>query len=82
MLHRSGRHGDFALGYGVSVKRPLTPVLIRGLLARGAGTPSGAPILTIHAKVPEGASGGLVIDSAGSLVGMIMGYYADEPNCR
>jgi hypothetical protein len=33
----------------------------------------------IRAKVPQGASGGPVVDRDGSLVGMIVGYDPDSP---
>jgi S1-C subfamily serine protease len=69
-----------ALGFGVHVKEPLIPVIIEGSFAGDGRTPSGDPIFVIHAKVPEGASGGSVVDANGSLIGMVIGYYADEPD--
>jgi S1-C subfamily serine protease len=69
-----------AIGLGVHVKEPLLPVIIEGSFAGDGRTPAGDPVLLIHASVPRGASGAPVLDAAGSLIGMVIGYYADRPN--
>ena len=68
------------LGFGVYADRPLEPVLMRGGVAGDATAPGGKRAFVIHAKVFQGTSGGLVLDEHGSLVGMVVGYYADRRN--
>jgi hypothetical protein len=70
----------FGLGFGVSAKEPRTPRFSRGVLVGESVTPAGDPVLVIQAPVPEGASGGPVLDADGSLVGMMIGYYTDRPD--
>src|SRR5215469_6221632 len=69
-----------ALGLGVHVSGPLIPVIIEGSFAGVGRTPAGDPVFVIHAKIPDGASGGSVVDADGSLIGMVIGYYADRPD--
>ena len=78
----SPRVGDpiVALGLGVHVTGPLIPVIIEGSFAGDGRTPAGDPVFLIHARVPDGASGGSVVDANGSLIGMIIGYYVDQPD--
>jgi S1-C subfamily serine protease len=70
----------FGLGFGVVAKHPRTAMLTRGVLVGDGATPAGDPVLVIQARVPEGASGGPVLDADGSLVGMMIGYYTERPN--
>jgi S1-C subfamily serine protease len=70
----------FGLGFGVVVKHPRTAMLTRGVFVGDGVTPTGDPVLVIHARVPEGASGGPVLVADGSLVGMAIGYYTDRPD--
>jgi S1-C subfamily serine protease len=70
----------FGLGFGVIVKHPRTAMLSRGVFVGDGVTPTGDPVLVIQAHVPEGASGGPVLLSDGSLVGMAIGYYTDRPD--
>jgi Trypsin-like peptidase domain len=70
----------FGLGFGVIAKQPRTAMISRGTLVGDGATPAGDPVLVIRARVPEGASGGPVLDADGSLVGMMIGYYTEQPN--
>jgi S1-C subfamily serine protease len=70
----------FLLGFGVRETQPPAPVLIHGTFAGYAATPNGAKAFVIRAEVPRGASGGLVIDRSGGLLGMIVGYDTDSPD--
>jgi S1-C subfamily serine protease len=70
----------FGLGFGVFTKQPRTPNFSSGTFVADGATLAGDPILVIRADVPEGASGGPVLDADGSLVGMMIGYYTDQPN--
>lgn len=67
------------LGYAVDADRPLAPALIRGVFAGAEASPEGAPLFVVRASVPNGASGGLVVDRDGAMVGMVIGYYTDSP---
>ena len=75
-------NGDrvFGLGYEVPGSRPPEPVLIRGSFAGRATAPSGAAAFLIRTRVLAGASGGLVVDKTGGLLGMILGYDTDYPD--
>lgn len=70
--------GERVLGLGFSA-RENRQILIRGSVAGRATLPGKGAAFVIRARVPRGASGGLVVNQTGSLVGMIVGYDTDSP---
>jgi len=76
VVARAGpRSGEdvFTLGYGVIATKPLQPVLIEGSFVGDSTAEPGNRIMVIRAKLQAGNSGGAVLASDGSLVGMIIG---------
>jgi len=75
------RPGDdvFTLGFGVLAEEPLRPVLIGGSYIGDSTATSGDRVLVIRAKLRAGNSGGAVIGSDGSLLGMVIGRDEARP---
>jgi S1-C subfamily serine protease len=69
----------FTLGFGVIATEPLRPVLSEGSLVGDRTARPGNRILVIRAKLHEGNSGGAVLASNGSLLGMIIGRDEEHP---
>jgi S1-C subfamily serine protease len=67
------------IGFGVLPARPRAPVVTNGNLVGAVTDTVGNPILLIRARLHEGNSGGPVIDSAGSLLGVVIGRDAAHP---
>ncbi len=68
------------VGFGVLRHWPRLPVLSRGRFLGYADTPEGRQVLVMDSsELPEGNSGGPVIDARGSLVGMVIGRFAKTP---
>jgi S1-C subfamily serine protease len=67
------------IGFGVLPARPREPVVTNGSLVGSVTDTVGNPILLIRAWLHEGNSGGPVIDSAGSLLGVVIGRDAAHP---
>ncbi len=74
-------HADLAtVGFGVLPHYPKLPVLSRGRYLGTEKTPSGRQVLIMDsAELPEGNSGGPVIDRQGALVGIVVGRLARAP---
>src|SRR5262249_37526119 len=70
----------FALGFGVNAQRPLVPAAIHGDFAGVADDPADKDMLAIRAPIRRGMSGGLVVDSTGAMLGMVIGYDTDQPS--
>jgi S1-C subfamily serine protease len=70
----------FTLAYGTSVHDPRKAVTTQGQFLGGSATEAGDPILLIRARLHEGNSGGPVIDTRGSLIGMVTRRYTDQPD--
>ena len=68
-----------AQGFGVVPDDPNKPILARGTVAGDGVSPANDPVLVLHAKFHEGMSGGAVLNGAGSLLGMVLGFYTDRP---
>jgi S1-C subfamily serine protease len=68
------------VGYGVLEHSPRLPVLSRGPLLGYAATEYDNHMLVIGTELPEGNSGGPVVDGNGALVGMVIGRYRDRPD--
>lgn len=69
-----------ALGFGVHARHPLVPAVARGGFAGTGNDVAGRAIWAIHAPIRPGTSGGLVVDSDGSMLGMVIGYDTDRPS--
>lgn len=67
------------VGFGVLQHWPRLPVLSRGRFRGAAATPSGQQVFLFEADLPEGNSGGPVIDGRGDLIGMVVGREAQPP---
>ena len=67
------------VGYGVLQHKPRLPVLSRGPFIGYAATEYASRTLVIGADLPEGNSGGPVVDASGILVGMVIGRYREPP---
>jgi S1-C subfamily serine protease len=67
------------LGYGVIAARPLMPVVVEGALIGDRTASPGNRIVVIRARLHEGNSGGALLASDGSLVGMVVGRDEGQP---
>jgi S1-C subfamily serine protease len=61
------------IGFGVMRARPREPWLAAGQVIGGVTDTKGFPLLLIRADLREGNSGGPVIDTDGTLLGMVAG---------
>jgi S1-C subfamily serine protease len=75
------RAGDpvSTIGFGVVPSRPREARVTPGRLIGGVTDSRGYPLLLIRADLREGNSGGPVIDSDGTLLGMVTGRDAQRP---
>ena len=69
-----------ALGFGVDAQHPLVPAATYGDFAGAANDAADRDMLVIRAPISPGMSGGLVIDSTGAMLGMVIGYDTDRPS--
>lgn len=69
----------FTLGYGVIAAKPLVPVVVEGSLIGDRTASPGNRIVVIRARLHAGNSGGAVLTSDGSLVGMVIGRDEEQP---
>lgn len=67
------------IGFGVMRARPREPWLAAGQVVGGVTDTKGFPLLLIRADLREGNSGGPVIDTDGTLLGMVTGRDAERP---
>ena len=67
------------IGFGSLPSRPREPMVTRGRIVGDAADGAGYRILLMRAKLREGNSGGPVIDASGSLIGVVRGRDAQEP---
>jgi S1-C subfamily serine protease len=68
------------IGFGVRRSQPREAVVTDGTVIGEAMSDAGNQILLIEASLPEGNSGGPVIDVWGSLVGVVTGRDAARPD--
>jgi S1-C subfamily serine protease len=69
-----------ALGFGVNAQHPLVPAITHGDFAGTANDAAGRGMSVIRAPIRPGMSGGLVVDSTGAMLGMVIGYDTDRPS--
>lgn len=69
-----------ALGFGVDARHPLVPAATHGDFAGDSNDAGGKDMLVIRAPIRPGMSGGLVVDSNGATLGMVIGYDTDRPS--
>jgi S1-C subfamily serine protease len=67
------------VGFGVLQHSPRLPVLSRGAMLGYTATEYANRTLVIGADLPEGNSGGPVVDGSGLLVGMVIGRFREPP---
>jgi serine protease Do len=67
------------LGYGVIPTEPLKPVLVQGSLIGDRTARAGNRIIAIRANLHAGHSGGALLASDGSLLGIIVGRDEEHP---
>jgi serine protease Do len=67
------------IGFGSLPSQPRQPKVTNGRLVGSVFDAAGNPILLIRARLPEGNSGGPVIDANGVLLGMVTGRDAGQP---
>jgi S1-C subfamily serine protease len=67
------------VGFGVLEHAPRQPVLSRGPLVGYVATEFASRTLVIGVELPEGNSGGPVVDTGGTLVGMVIGRFRQMP---
>jgi S1-C subfamily serine protease len=67
------------IGFGVVPSRPREPRMTLGRLIGGVSDARGYPLLLIQADLRAGNSGGPVIDTNGTLLGMVTGRDAERP---
>ena len=69
----------FTLGFGVLAEEPLRPILVGGSYVGEDTATSGNRVLVIRAKLRAGNSGGALIGTDGSLLGMVIGRDEARP---
>jgi len=69
----------YTLGLGVHAENPLKPTLVGGSYVGDDTASSGNRILLVRAKLRAGNSGGALVASDGSLLGMIIGRDEARP---
>jgi S1-C subfamily serine protease len=76
------RRGEpvFSLGFAINTQHPLVPAAIHGDFSGAEANVGGSNVWMIRAPVRPGMSGGLVVDSTGALLGMVIGYDTDRPS--
>jgi S1-C subfamily serine protease len=67
------------VGFGVLQHAPRQPVVNHGPLIGYAATEFASRTLIIGVELPEGNSGGPVVDTSGTLVGMVIGRFREAP---
>lgn len=69
----------YTLGFGVHAEEPLRPIVVGGSYVGDDTASSGNRVLLIRAKLRAGNSGGALIGSDGSLIGMVIGRDEARP---
>ena len=79
--HALPRQGDgvLTLGYGVHPANPLEPVVVEGSFVGDRTAEPGNRVVLIRARLQAGNSGGALLASDGSLLGMIVGRDNQHP---
>jgi hypothetical protein len=69
----------YTLGYGVVASRPLSPALVEGWLIGDRVARPGNRVVVFRGSLHAGHSGGAVLTSDGSLIGMVVGRDDEYP---